>query len=65
MEQTARLLMRLGGNAHRASPFWRTGTLRDAMPEVVAKVEAELRQDLLQDRLETVADTPTIIRPRL
>jgi hypothetical protein len=65
MEQTARLLMRLGGNAYRASPFWRTGTLRDAMPKVVAKVEAELRQELLQDRLVTVADTPTVSRPRL
>ncbi|WP_369969247.1 hypothetical protein AB8E26_01370 [Stenotrophomonas rhizophila] len=57
--------MKLAGTAHRASPFWRTGTLRDAMPEVVEKVEAELRQDVLQDRLVTVAGTPTIIRPRL
>jgi len=65
MEQTARLLMRLGGNPYRASPFWRTGTLRDAMPQVVAEVEAEQREALLQQRLATVADTPTAIRPRL
>lgn len=65
MEQTARLLLKLGGNAYRASPFWRTGTLRDAMPQVVAKVEAELRQELLQDRLVTVTDTPTVSRSRL
>ena len=38
MEQTARLLIRHGGNAYRTSSFWRTGTLRDAMPKVVAKV---------------------------
>ena len=35
------------------------------MPQVVAKVEAELQQELLQDRLVTVADTPTVSRPRL
>ena len=65
MEQTARLLMKLGGNAHRASPFWRTGTLRDAMPQVVAEVEAEQRAALLQNRLGAVDDTPTASRPRL
>ena len=65
MEQTARLLMRLGGNAYRASPFWRTGTLRDAMPQVLAEVEAELRQALLQHRLVAVDDTPKASRQRL
>jgi hypothetical protein len=65
MEQTARLLIRHGGNAYRTSSFWRTRTLRDAMPQVVAKVEDELRQELLQNRLVTLADTPTVSRPRL
>lgn len=65
LEQTARLLMKLGGNAHRASPFWRTGTLRDAMPHVVAEVEAEQRQGLLQHRLVAVDDTQKASRPRL
>ena len=34
-------------------------------PAELVLLEAELRQELLQDRLVTVADTPTVIRPRL
>lgn len=64
MEQTARILLRLGGNPHRGSPFWATGTLRDAMPHVVAQVEAEKKAVLLQRTLVTVEETP-FPRPRL
>jgi len=43
LEQTALLLLRLGGNPHRGSPFWNTPSLKAAMPHVVATVEAEQR----------------------
>ncbi|HDX0924606.1 hypothetical protein JY407_05355 [Stenotrophomonas maltophilia] len=43
LEQTALLLLRLGGNPHRGSPFWNTPALKTAMPHVVATVEAEQR----------------------
>lgn len=65
MEQTARILLRLGGNPRRGSPFWATGTLSDAMPQVVAEVEAEQRKALLQQRLVAVDNPPTVGRPRL
>lgn len=65
MEQTARILLRLGGNPHRGSPFWATGTLRDAMPKVVAEVEAEKRAALLQHTLVSADETPLVARPRL
>ncbi|MBA0258560.1 hypothetical protein D7Y46_07705 [Stenotrophomonas maltophilia] len=47
-EQTALLLLRLGGNPHRGSPFWNTPSLNAAMPHVVAAVEAEQRAVLLE-----------------
>lgn len=43
LEQTALLLLRLGGNPHRGSRFWNTPSLKAAMPHVVATVEAEQR----------------------
>ena len=65
MKQTARILLRLGGNPHRGSPFWATGTLCEAMPDVVAEIEAEKRATLLHHALVEADETPSVTRPRL